>query len=29
MIPAFAKFVGLPIDVRHITLSTGSRDSRW
>lgn len=24
MIPAFAKFFGLPIDVRHITLSTGS-----
>jgi site-specific recombinase len=24
MIPVFAKFVGLPIDVRHITLSTGS-----
>jgi site-specific recombinase len=24
MLPAFAKFFGLPIDVRHITLSTGS-----
>jgi site-specific recombinase len=24
MIPTFAKFFGLPIDVRHITLSTGS-----
>lgn len=24
MIPAFARFFGLPIDVRHITLSTGS-----
>lgn len=24
MIPVFAKFFGLPIDVRHITLSTGS-----
>jgi site-specific recombinase len=24
MVPVFAKFVGLPIDVRHITLSTGS-----
>lgn len=24
MIPAFAKFMGLPLDVRHITLSTGS-----
>jgi site-specific recombinase len=24
MIPAFAKFFGLPVDVRHITLSTGS-----
>jgi site-specific recombinase len=24
MIPAFAKFFGAPIDVRHITLSTGS-----
>jgi site-specific recombinase len=24
MVPAFAKFFGLPIDVRHITLSTGS-----
>ena len=23
MTPAFAKFVGLPIDVRHVTLSTG------
>ncbi|MDX2090538.1 MAG: hypothetical protein SFX73_21950 [Kofleriaceae bacterium] len=24
MIPVFAKFVGLPLDVRHITLSSGS-----
>jgi site-specific recombinase len=24
MLPAFAKFFGLPLDVRHITLSTGS-----
>jgi site-specific recombinase len=24
MIPVFARFFGLPIDVRHITLSTGS-----
>jgi site-specific recombinase len=24
MMPAFGKFLGLPIDVRHITLSTGS-----
>lgn len=24
MIPAFSKFFGLPLDVRHITLSTGS-----
>jgi site-specific recombinase len=24
MVPVFAKFFGLPIDVRHITLSTGS-----
>jgi len=24
MLPAFAKFFGLPVDVRHITLSTGS-----
>jgi len=24
MVPVFAKFVGLPLDVRHITLSTGS-----
>jgi site-specific recombinase len=24
MIPAFAIFFGLPIDVRHVTLSTGS-----
>jgi site-specific recombinase len=24
MVPAFARFFGLPIDVRHITLSTGS-----
>ena len=24
MIPTFARFFGLPIDVRHITLSTGS-----
>ncbi|MGE0866930.1 MAG: gliding motility protein [Kofleriaceae bacterium] len=24
MIPVFAKFTGLPLDVRHITLSTGS-----
>ena len=24
MVPVFARFFGLPIDVRHITLSTGS-----
>ena len=24
MVPVFAKFVGLPLDVRHVTLSTGS-----
>jgi site-specific recombinase len=24
MVPVFAKFVGLPIDVRHVTLSSGS-----
>ena len=24
MVPVFAKFTGLPIDVRHVTLSTGS-----
>ena len=24
MVPVFAKFFGLPLDVRHITLSTGS-----
>src|SRR5688572_23070196 len=24
MVPVFSKFVGLPLDVRHITLSTGS-----
>jgi site-specific recombinase len=24
MVPVFAKFIGLPIDVRHVTLSTGS-----
>lgn len=24
MLPAFGKFLGLPIDVRHVTLSTGS-----
>jgi site-specific recombinase len=24
MVPVFAKFVGLPLDVRHVTLSSGS-----